>query len=185
MGKLFAQMSVSLDGFIEDRDGGMDWFAGDPAFDEILTATVRGIDGIVFGRKAHALGAAYWPTAAATAESVEVSDQIALMNSLPKYVLSRSENQTDWANSHVIGVDDLPRLKSEAERPLALFAGASALQTLLEAGHIDELRLVQYPVVLGSGTPLFATDGRRRELALVETRGFARGPSLNRYTVVV
>ena len=45
MAKLFVRISVSLDGFIEDRDGGMDWFAGSKAFDELLTRTLRGIDG--------------------------------------------------------------------------------------------------------------------------------------------
>jgi hypothetical protein len=83
MGKLFVQMSVSVDGFIEDPAGGMDWFAGDARFDELLTSTLRGIDGIIFGRRAHELGAAYWPTAGETAETAEVADQIALMNSLP------------------------------------------------------------------------------------------------------
>jgi hypothetical protein len=56
MAKLFVQMSVSLDGFVEGRDGQMDWFAGGEGFDQILTATVRSIDGMIFGRKAHALG---------------------------------------------------------------------------------------------------------------------------------
>jgi dihydrofolate reductase len=181
--KLFAQLSVSLDGFIEDRTAGMDWFAGDGAFDELLTCTVRSIDGIVFGRKAFELGAAYWPTAGETAESAEVADQIALMNSLAKYVLTRRDDPTDWANSHAIGVDDIPRVKAEAQRPLALFAGATAFQALLDAGHIDELRLIRYPVVLGGGTPLFAADGRRRQLTPIETRNFAGGPTLSRYAV--
>ncbi len=99
MANLFVQMSVSLDGFIEDRDGGMDWFAGDQTFDEILTSTVRGIDGIVFGRKAHQLGAAYWPTAGQAADTADVADQIALMNTLPKYVLTRGKDDAGWANS--------------------------------------------------------------------------------------
>jgi dihydrofolate reductase len=183
MGTLFAQMSVSLDGFIEDAAGSMDWFAGDSAFDELLTSTVRSIDGIVFGRKAYKLGSAYWPTAGETAESADVADQIALMNSLTKYVLTRTGDQTDWANSRVIGVDDIPRIKDRAQRPLALFAGAGAFQALLDAGHIDELRLVRYPVVLGGGTPLFAANGRRRQLTPVETRDYAGGPTLSRYAV--
>lgn len=180
---LFAQLSVSLDGFIEDRAGGMDWFAGDAAFDELLTSTVRSIGGMVFGRKAYDMGAAYWPTAGKTAETAEVADQIALMNSLPKYVLTRSDDVTGWPNSHAIGVDEIPRVKAEAESPVALFAGAQAFQALLGAGHIDELRLIRYPVVLGGGTPLFAADGRRRKLTPVETRNFVSGPTLCRYAV--
>jgi Enoyl-(Acyl carrier protein) reductase len=69
MAKLFVQMSVSVDGFVEGPDGEMDWFAGSEEFDEILTAAVRSIDGMIFGRRAYALGAAYWPTAGETAET--------------------------------------------------------------------------------------------------------------------
>jgi dihydrofolate reductase len=183
MAKLFVQMSVSLDGFIEDRDGGMDWFAGDATFDELLTSTLRGIDGMIFGRKAHDLGAAYWPSAGETAATPEVAEQIALMNSLPKYVLTRGKDETGWANSHIIGGDDIPRLKSEAKRPIALFAGAQAAQLALDSGHVDELRLIRYPVVLGGGTPLFAADGRRRALTLLETQNYVGGPMVSRYGV--
>ena len=183
MGKLFAQVSVSLDGFIEDRTEGMDWFAGDAAFDELLTSTVRGVGGMIFGRKAYELGAAFWPTAGETATTAEVGDQVALMNSLPKYVLSRSVDRTDWQNSHVIGLDDVPRIKQEAARPLVVFAGAGAFQALLEAGHLDEIRLIRYPVVLGGGTPLFAADGRRRQLTTLEFRHVVGGPTLSRYAV--
>jgi dihydrofolate reductase len=183
MAKLFVQMSVSLDGFIEARDGAMDWFAGDEAFDELLTGTLRGIDGMIFGAKAHRLGAAYWPSAGETAETPEVGEQIALMNSLPKYVLTRGKDETGWVNSHVIGADDIPRLKSEAKRPIVLFAGAQAAQLALDSGHVDELRLIRYPVVLGGGTPLFAADGRRRALTLVEAQLYAGGPIVSRYRV--
>lgn len=183
MANLFIQMSVSLDGFIEGSGGGMDWFAGDETFDELLTSTLRGIDGIVFGRKAHQLGAAYWPTAGETAETAEVADQIALMNSLPKYVLTRGNIDAGWANSHVVGTDDLARLKSAADRPIALFAGARAAQLALDAGEVDELRLIQYPVILGGGTPLFTADGQRRGLTLIENRAYASGPTLTSYAV--
>ena len=183
MAKLFVQMSVSLDGFVEGRDGEMDWFAGNEAFDQILTATVRSIDGMIFGRKAHALGAAFWPTAGETAETREVADQIDLMNRLPKYVLTHGHHDLSWANSQVINADSIARLKAEAKRPLALFAGAGAAQSALLTGQVDELRLIQFPVVLGGGTPLFAADGRRRALTPVEMQSFEGGPTLTRYTV--
>lgn len=183
MTQLFVQMAVSLDGFIEDRSGGLDWFAGDAVFDQILTSTLRGIDGIVFGRKAHELGAAYWPTARETAETAAVADQIALMNSLPKYVLARGKVETGWANSHVIRLDDIARLKAQAKRPLALFGGAQAAQRALDSGHVDELRLIRYPVLLGGGTLLFAADGRRRAMTLIEAEHHAGGVTVSRYAV--
>lgn len=183
MARLFVQMSVSLDGFVEGRDGEMDWFAGSAAFDQILTATVRSIDGMIFGRKAHALGAAFWPTADDTADTPEVADQIDLMNRLPKYVLTRGRADSSWANSHAITIDSIAPLKTEAKRPLALFAGAGAAQSALESGQVDELHLIQFPVVLGGGTPLFAADGQRRALTPIEIQRFEGGPTLTRYTV--
>jgi dihydrofolate reductase len=47
--------------------------------------------------------------------------------------------------------------------------------------QLDELRLLQYPVLLGDGTPLFAKDGKRRDWRLVEVRTFASGAVLQRY----
>ena len=181
MAILFIQMCVSVDGFIEDSHGEMNWFAGDTHFDEILTRTLRGVDGIIFGRTAHAMGAAYWPMA--TAETEEVSEQIRLMNTLPKYVLTRRPYETAWNNSNVITVPDLPRLKTIARRPLVLFAGAQAAQSALVAGHVEEVRLVRYPVALGGGKSLFAADGKRLGFTMMETQVFPNGPIVTRYAV--
>ena len=77
--------------------------------------------------------------------------------------------------------DDVPRLKREARRPIALFAGAEAAQALLERGFVDEVRLIRYPVLLGGGTPLFADDGTRHDLRLIGSEEFASGATLQRY----
>jgi dihydrofolate reductase len=103
------------------------------------------------------------------------------MNALPKYVLTHGEETTGWANSRAIGVEDVPRLKREAARPLAVFAGAGAAQSLLAADEIDEVRLIRYPVLLGGGTPLFDQGGRRQQLELVESRSFPSGATLQRF----
>ena len=103
------------------------------------------------------------------------------MNTLPKYVLTHGEETTGWANSHAIRVEDVARLKRSAARPIAVFAGAGAAQSLLAADEIDEIRLIRYPVLLGGGTPLFDQSGRRQELELVETRAFPSGATLQRY----
>jgi dihydrofolate reductase len=182
MSQLFLQISVSLDGYIEDATGNIDWMVFDASVDPFATQTLESIDGMIFGRKAHGLLAAFWPGAAesegATAELIR---QTRLMNALPKYVLTHGEETTGWANSHAIRSEDVPRLKREAARPLAVFAGAGAAQSLLARGDIDEIRLLQYPVLLGGGTSLFARDGRRQELELIESRAFESGATLQRY----
>jgi dihydrofolate reductase len=179
---MFLQISVSLDGYIEDSNGDIEWMTSDTSLDAFATATLRSIDGMIFGRKAHGLLAAFWPTAGETKDaSPDLIEQARLMNRLPKYVLTTGEERTGWANSHAIRADDVPRLKREAKRPIALFAGASAAQSLLSRDFVNEVRLIQYPVLLGGGTPLFADDGVRRQLKLIGSEAFRSGATLQRY----
>jgi dihydrofolate reductase len=79
-----------------------------------------------------------------------------------------------------VTVADVVRLKREARRSLALYAGASATHALMD--HVDEIRLIQYPVLLGRGTRLFGED-TRRALRLVESQTFSSGVSMLRYRV--
>lgn len=179
---LFLQIAVSLDGYIEDAAGGIEWMEFDASFDPVITATLQSIDGMVLGRRAHALLSQFWPTAAQTAgASADLVEQARLMNELPKYVLTHGAEVARWANSHAVRLSDVARIKSQAKRPIAVFAGAGAANACLE--QLDELRLVQQPVLLGAGTPLFAPGTRRRKLTHIECRSFASGAVLNRYRV--
>ena len=182
MAELFLQISVSLDGYIEDPNGDIEWMTSDTSLDAFATATLQSIDGMIFGRKAHQLLAEFWPTAGnARDASPDLIEQAGLMNRLPKYVLTSGEERTGWANSHAIRADDIPRLKRQAARPIALFAGARAAQSLLQRGVVDEVRLIQYPILLGGGTPLFTEDGTRRQLTLTRSESFSSGATLQRY----
>jgi len=184
MADLFLQISVSLDGFIEDRQGDIEWMTSDTSLDAVATATLQSIDGMIFGRKAHALLARFWPTAAEAKDaSPDLVEQARLMNALPKYVLTHGAERTGWANSHAITADEVPRLKADATRPIALFAGAAAAQALLAREFVDEIRLIQYPVLLGGGTPLFAVDGTRRRLTLTSNEQGDSGATIRRYRV--
>jgi dihydrofolate reductase len=180
MTEIFLQISVSLDGYIEDPNGDIEWMTSDTSLDALATATLQSIDGMIFGRKAHELLAGFWPTAGdARDASPDLIEQARLMNSLPKYVLTTGRERTGWANSHAIRVDDVPGLKRNAARPIALFAGAAAAQSLLDM--VDEIRLIQYPILLGGGTPLFADAGIRRQLKLTGSESFSSGATLQRY----
>jgi dihydrofolate reductase len=182
MAELFLQISVSLDRYIEDANHDIEWMVSDASLDPLATQTLQSIDGMIFGRKAHALLAAFWPNAGESEDaSPDLIEQARLMNTLPKYVLTHGEDRTGWANSHAIRADDVPRLKREARRAVAVFAGAGAAQALLARGDVDELRLIQYPVLLGGGTALFAGDGDRQDLELIESRSFESGATLQRY----
>ena len=183
MAQLFVQISISADGFIEDAAGKLDWFTEDQAVEGYATETLRAIGGMVFGKTAHALLAEFWKNAPAQDQSPDLPEQAALMNGLPKYVLTHGDLSVDWEYSHPIKVDDLHRIKREARRPIALFAGASAVRSAISAGAVDEIRLIRYPVLLGSGKPLFDGRGERRKLTLTEERQFTSGAVVSRYAL--
>jgi dihydrofolate reductase len=181
MAPLFLQIATSLDGYIEDANKDIGWMVEDPSIDPFMTDVLRGVDGMIFGKIAHKLLAEFWPNAARQpGASAELIAQAELMNRLPKYVLTHGAEETGWNNSHAIRKEDAPRLKREAKRPIALYAGAGAAQALMD--DVDEVRLIQYPIILGAGTPLFAEDCKRRALHLLESRAFPSGAVLVRYT---
>lgn len=182
MAGLFVQISVSADGFIEDADGKLDWFTEDKTAEDYATDTLRSIGGMVFGRTAHALLAEFWKNAPSDDPSPDLPEQARLMNGLPKYVLTHGTLEVDWQHSHRVTLHDLHRIKREASRPIALFAGASAVRAALGAGLVDELRLIRFPVLLGRGKPLFDGAGQRNQLALAEERQFTSGAVVSRYS---
>ena len=180
MTKLFLQIAISLDGYIEDENKSIDWMVVDPSIDPFMTEVLAGVDGMIFGKTAHKLLAQFWPGAGDMPDATdELKAQAELMNRLPKYVLTHGAEETGWANSHAIRKDDVARLKREAKRPIALYAGASAAQSLM--GEIDEMRLIEYPILLGGGTPLFRNDGKQRRFTFLDSRSFDSGALLLRY----
>jgi len=180
---LFVQISVSLDGYIEDDDGGLEWFTEDKAVETFATETLRSIGGMVFGRTAHALLAEFWKHPDAQDASPDLPEQARLMNGLPKYVLTHRALDVDWQNSQPVLPGDLVRIKRDAARPIALFAGAAAVNSALEANVVDELRVIRYPILLGAGKPLFEGHGARRSVSLIASREFRSGALLSRYAL--
>lgn len=176
MGHLFLHINVSLDGYIADTAGDIDWQFADDEFQGHIDELLESIDGMVFGRKAYEELAGYWPTA-----GDEVSaTQRRRMRELPKYVLSRTLRATSWHNSHVF--EDASALAG-LEGDIALFAGGGAATSAVRLGLLDEVRLVVNPVFLGGGTRLFDGEYAKTALTLVDDRRFASGALLLTYAV--
>ena len=97
MAQLFVQISISADGFIEDAAGKLDWFTEDQAVEGYATETLRAIGGMVFGKRAHALLAEFWKNAPAQGINRPIYlNKRALINRLPKFVLTHDDLSVDW-----------------------------------------------------------------------------------------
>jgi dihydrofolate reductase len=85
----------------------------------------------------------------------------------PHYVLSRTLTSASWPNTRFVrGLDEIASLKQQPGKDIYLVGGARTVASLLDAGLVDELRLIVYPLIAGQGKPLFATMERRRGLEL-------------------
>jgi dihydrofolate reductase len=179
---------VSLDGIMqapggpeEDPTGGFR-FGGwvFPFWDEVVDAAMgesfgRPFD-LLLGRRTYDIFAAHWP--------FTDEEPAALFNGVTKYVATSSAGPLAWANSVALEGDvpaAVARLK-QGDGPDLLTQGSSVLvQSLLAAGLVDELSLLVFPVLLGSGKRWYGDATKPGELSLVSSRTSTTGVIIARY----
>jgi dihydrofolate reductase len=169
---------VTLDGVIEGLDNWPPFQSGSFREQELFKADeLSACSALLLGRVTYQIFAASWPT---ETDDIGVADR---MNSLPKYVVSRTLQKAEW-NASLIK-DDLTqaisRIKQEGEGDVLVYGSCDLVHSLEDHHLIDEYRLVIYPVVVGSGKRLFREGTQRMALKLVEVRPFASGTVLMRY----
>ena len=172
MRKLFWQVSVTLDGFMEGPNRELTDTAEivDEDFDRYAAEMLQSIDAILLGRRTYQLFAGYWPTAS----SVDADR----LNELPKIVFSRTLEKVEWKNSRLVKenvAEEVTRLKQQPGRDMALFGSADLACTLISLGLIDEYRIFVTPFVLGSGTPMFKDIKDRIALKLLKATTWRSG----------
>ena len=180
MARLFAHISVSLDGYITDVEGDDGFFPLDDSFHQHIENMVSELGGMVFGRRAYELLATFWPTAGASGDE-SLARQAVHMNTLPKYVLTHSPLTTKWEQASPVSLSELATLKAREVKPIAVFAGAAAIQSVLKADLLDELQLLRQPVILGGGVPLFDRGMAPQKLRLTSTKTLSTGAILEAY----
>lgn len=167
MRKLFWQISVTLDGFMESPDKGLEDTAGypDADFEKYASVMLSEIGDMVIGRRTCELFASYWPHAQ--------GPDAAFMNHLPKHVASRTHRRVEWQNAAIIPEDvtgHIRKLKEGVGRDIALFGSAELANHLMDAGLVDEIRVLMTPVLLGQGTPAFSGTTRQSLKLIREER---------------
>lgn len=187
MATIVISTNVSLDGVVEDPDGqeGFErggWFtraagADRDAWAAQAAAEADDASALLLGRHSDAWFAARWSNRAGA--------WAARLNALPKYVVS-SRPTADWTNATVLPgepVAEAARLKRELSGTVLVYASYRLARTLLDAGLVDEVRLVVFPVVVGAGARLFGSTPGETALRLLGVRPVGGGLVQVRYAV--
>jgi dihydrofolate reductase len=192
MRKVIVDEWMSLDGVVqapgapdEDTSGGFEhggWhlrYLDDVAMEQVVQ-NVNEAGGFVLGRRTYDVFAAHWPNA-----SDEEQVLAEPLNTRPKHVASRTLTEPlEWQNSTLLQGDvaeAVRALKQEDGKDLHVIGSAELVQTLIEHGLVDELRLMIDPLVLGGGKGIFPDDGALRPFELVDSRVTTTGAILATY----
>jgi dihydrofolate reductase len=173
MRKLIAGMKISVDCKVEGPEGYADWVE---AWSEDYGLMPQ-VDACVLGGGMYPGYEQYWTaiqnepdkphpltSKAPTPDEVEWARFAA---KTPHYVLSSTVTSALWPKTSFIRrLEDIAALKRQPGKDIYLMGGAQLTTSLIDAGLVDELRLIIYPLIAGAGKALFATTERRRALEL-------------------
>ena len=184
MRKLRIFEHISLDGVIQntaDEDGFpyRDWTAPyrTPEGRDALVAAYGERYDLLLGRRTYDLWSGFWPKA----PSSPMADRL---NAATKCVVTHRPESLAWGPFEAVGpdlVEGVRRIKAQDGPDLILCGSSSLTSALLEHGLADELHLIVYPALLGTGKRLFAEGTPARGFELVRTNAFPSGIVLNAY----
>jgi dihydrofolate reductase len=169
MGRLVVSQFVTVDGIAEDPGGSEQLERGGWAFkfdrsaegDRFKLDEVMGSEALLLGRRTYEGFAAAWPS-----RTGEFADKF---NTMPKYVVSTTLRDPAWNNTTVVRGDigaEVRKLKAEVQGDILVNGSIQLVNTLIDQGLVDELRLMVYPTLLGAGARLFGELAQAATLRL-------------------
>jgi dihydrofolate reductase len=184
MGRIVVTEFVSLDGVIEAPGGGEEYRHGGWSFeidrgpegDKFKLNETLATEALLLGRVTYEGFAAAWPTMQG-----EFADKF---NGMPKYVVSSTLKQPEWNNTTVLRgdlVEEVSRVRDSSAGNVAVHGSSQLVQALLEHDLVDELRLMVYPVLLGSGKRLFGETSDKKRVRLTDTQQVGDGVVIHIY----
>ena len=176
MARLIYSAIASLDGYIEDSDGGFRWAMPDEEVHAFVNDLERPIGTYLYGRRMYET-MVFWETASAEpGESTVFSDYAAIWRAAEKIVYSRELQSVSSARTRIeraFDRDAIDQLKHSSGADIAV-GGAELAGQALDAGLVDELHLLLCPVLVGGGKPALPANVRAR-LELLDERRFQNG----------
>ncbi len=185
MGHLIYGFNVSVDGYIADAHGSIEWSEPSDELHQYWNDFERDTALSLYGRKLYELMSSYWPTADEAPDATPlIVDFARVWRAMPKVVFSRTLESVDWNSRLERGdpVEVIRRLKTDTDGQLEI-AGATLAAPVVQAGLVDEYRIVVAPTAVGGGTRFFPTLPSWISLRLIENRTFPGGTVLLRYEV--
>ena len=184
MRKIRIMEHISLDGVIQHSADENDFPYSDwtapyrtPAGRDLILAAHGESFGLLLGRRTYDMWSGFWPKA----PSSPMADRL---NAATKYIATHSPEGLAWGPAESLGpdiIEGIRRIKAQ-DGPDVILAGSSTLTSLLlEHGLADEVLLVVYPVLLGTGKRVFAEGTPPRSFELVSTKALASGVILSTY----
>jgi class 3 adenylate cyclase/dihydrofolate reductase len=184
--RLIVSEFVTLDGVMEapgheeHRDGKNAWAlqGSSEEQEQFKLEELAAASGFLLGRVTYQIFQAYWPTTSSENEFAET------MNKLDKYVVSSTLRSVSWDNTRILRgsvADEVSEIKQRSEGELLVLGSADLVDELMEHDLVDEIRLMVFPIVLGSGKRLFLEGRDTSHLRLVGTRTFDTGVVLLTY----
>lgn len=189
MRNIIGGVFLTLDGVMQGPGGPTEDFTGgfgeggwvfkvwDEAVGEAVGALFAGDYALLLGRRTYDIFAAYWPYV--EGEAVAMGDAFTRAD---KYVLTRSDQPLEWANSHPLNsIDQVAALKQENGPDLIIQGSSTLYPELLAAGLIDRLLLMTFPLTLGEGKRLFGEGTPAGMLKMVDHKVTAKGTVIATY----
>jgi dihydrofolate reductase len=185
MRKLVVQQWVTLDNIAAEEDGGLSFVSGEP-FDDAVTddpfqnsvmGSIGSVDTMILGANTYNQTKDYWPHAEGQGEYGRK------LNNLTKFVASSTLDDAPWGEFPAATVTRDPaatirELKEQSGKDIWLWGSLTLMRSMLDAGLVDEVRMLVCPVSLGKGTRIFED---RQDLKLIEATGSENGVVFLRY----
>lgn len=189
MRKIIVTEFITLDGVVEapggnetaHPHGGWNFLYHSPETRKYKVDELFSVDALLLGGTTYRGFAAYWP---GKTDEAGFGGRI---NQLPKYVVSRSLQSTEWENSHILRdvAKDVAALKKTDGGNILVYGSPTLVKALLHHDLIDELRLMVHPLSIGGGLRLFDDEREKKSFKLTQSRAVDNGILILEYQPII